>query len=139
MSTIELTPETDVRRAANTSRRKVSVVPSAPPGYVSYGDRRPYVVADSLDELTGPTTGTVTLPQHLDWSGNASYDLDRPARLASMYRTVLMEAGAADDLRVWIDGGALARLWPTLWLPPPLRRLWEGRFPELSAAHVDAA
>ena len=64
-------------------------------------------MAERLDDLRGPTEGTVNLPQHLDWSGNASYDLDKPARLASMYRTVLNEASSTDDLRAWIDGRML--------------------------------
>jgi hypothetical protein len=124
-----------VREAANSSRRKVAAVHDSPPttGYSSYGDRKPYTVVDRLDDLRGPTDGTVTLPRHLDWSGDASYDLAKPARLASMYRTVLNEAGSADDLQSWIDAPTLIRLWPTLWLPPQVRRLWESRFPELTA------
>jgi len=122
----------EVREAANTSRRKAGEVITAP--RESYGARKPYVVADRLDDLHGPTAGTVELPAHLDWSGNARYDLDKPARLASMYRTVLNEAGSIDDLRQWLDGRMLSRLWSTLWLPLPLRRLWESRFPELSPA-----
>jgi hypothetical protein len=86
-----------------------------------------------LDELCGPTAGTVTLPTHLDWSGNATYDLAKPSRLASMYRSVLNEAGCAEDLRSWLDSRVLAQLWPSLWLPPALRRIWENRFPELGA------
>ena len=128
------------RRTANASRRKVAAVPSRPAaGYASYGDRKPYVVVERLDDLRGPTAGTVNLPQHLDWSGNASYDLDKPARLASMYRTVLIEAGSPDDLCAWIDGRLLAQLWPTLWLPPQVRRLWESRFPQLASARTEAA
>lgn len=125
----------EVRRAANISRRKLAAAAIQPPGtaYASYGDRKPYVVAERLDDLCGPTEGTVTLPQHLDWSGNASYDLDKPARLASMYRTVLNEASSIDDLRAWIDGRLLERLWPTLWLPAQVRRLWESRFPQLAS------
>jgi hypothetical protein len=129
----------EVRRAANTSRRKVTASPSRPAtGYASYGDRKPYVVAERLEDLRGPTAGTVTLPRHLDWSGNAGYDLDKPTRLASMYRTVLNEASSTDDLRAWIDGRMLARLWPTLWLPPQVQRLWESRFPELASLRAQA-
>jgi hypothetical protein len=162
----------EVRRAANTSRRKpaalagrhataataasartagtvttttaaTTVTTATLPGrptdtYASYGDRKPYVVAERLEDLHGPTAGTVQLPPHLDWSGNASYDLDKPARLASMYRTVLNEAGSTDDLRAWIDGRVLARLWSTLWLPPKVRRLWENRFPELASLRAQA-
>ena len=105
-------------------------------GFVSYGARKPYVVAECLDELCGPIAGMVVLPAHLDWSGNASYDLGKPARLASMYRSVLNEAACAEDLRSWLDGRLLAQLWPTLWLPAALRRLWEDHCPELCPAHA---
>ena len=109
-----------------------------PVGYLSYGDRKPYVVADTLAALKGPTRGTVSLPRHLDWSGHADYDLSRPTRLASMYKVVLSEAGSVEDLCTWLDGELLLRLWSTLWLPPQLRRRWEERFPELSARTVAA-
>ena len=110
-----------------------------PVGYLPYGDRKPYVVADSLAALTGPTRGVVSLPRHLDWSGRADYDLSRPARLAGMYKVVLSEAGKVEDLCTWLDGGLLLRLWPTLWLPPQLRQRWEERFPELAATRTVAA
>lgn len=110
-----------------------------PVGYLPYGDRKPYVVADSLAALTGPTRGVVSLPRHLDWSGRADYDLSRPARLAGMYKVVLSEAGKVEDLCTWLDGALLLRLWPTLWLPPQLRRCWEERFPELASTRTIAA
>ncbi|SNT41773.1 hypothetical protein SAMN05421812_105452 [Asanoa hainanensis] len=126
----------EVRHATNNSRRKAAVEPGPPADYVPYGDRKHYVVADSLDDLHGPTTGTVTLPHHLDWSGRGTYDLDKAARLASMYKTVLNEAATVDDLRSWIDGRQLVRLWPTLWLPASLRRAWEQRFRALAGTAV---
>lgn len=129
----------DVRSAANKNRRKKPPVAArvAPPaGYSTYGSRKPYLVPESLGELNGPTEGTVTLPSHLDWSGNSTYDLSKPARLASMYRTVLNEAATRADLSAWLDGRVLLREWRTLWLPAPLRQLWESRFPELAALKV---
>ncbi|WP_229075056.1 hypothetical protein [Actinoplanes sp. DH11] len=110
-----------------------------PVGYLPYGERKPYVVADSLAALKGPTCGVVSLPRHLDWSGRAEYDLSRPARLVGMYKVVLSEAGSVEDLCAWLDGGLLLQLWPSLWLPPQLRRRWEERFPELAAARPVAA
>jgi hypothetical protein len=128
----------EVRQAANASRRKPApVAPPEPPAAArGYGDRKPYVVADDLGDLRGPTHGMVTLPHHLDWSGRASYDLDRPTRRASMYKVVLNEAGSVEDLRNWLDRHALMDVWPTLWLPPRLRELWETRFPELAARRL---
>jgi hypothetical protein len=46
--------------------------------------RRPYAVAESLDLLHGPGSGTVRLPAHLDWSGHAEYDLDAPGRIVDL-------------------------------------------------------
>jgi len=125
----------EIRQAANASRRKAARDGAAQPPalHIGYGDRKPYIVADDLGGLRGPTEGTVTLPHHLDWSGRATYDLDRPARLASMYKAVLNEASTVQDLRDWIDERVLIELWPTLWLPARLRELWESRFPELAA------
>nr|WP_030504482.1 hypothetical protein [Micromonospora purpureochromogenes] len=127
----------EVRRATNLSRRRTS--PQPPADYRPYGDRKPYVVAETLAELHGPTGGTVTLPHHLDWSGHAEYDLNRTARLASMHKVVLAEASTVEDLHTWLDGDLLRRLWPTLWLPPQLRQRWEDALPELAATRSDAA
>ena len=80
------------------------------------------------------SAGVVTLPRHLDWSGAADYDLDSPGRIVDLYRTVLIEATKPDDLHGFLDRTLLARLWPALWLPPDLRRMWEERFPELKRA-----
>jgi hypothetical protein len=115
------------------------MVARPPVGYLPYGDRKPYVVADTLASLRGPTRGVVTLPRHLDWSGSADYDLSRPTRVAGMYKVVLSEAGTVEDLCTWLDGELLLALWPTLWLPPQLRRRWEERFPELAATRTVAA
>jgi len=81
------------------------------------------------------------LDRWLDWSGCASYDLDNPRRLASMYETVLREATSADDLARWLDGPGptLVRLWADLVLPPQVRQPWEARFAQLAAAHRSAA
>lgn len=127
----------EVRRATNISRRRTSSQP--PADYRPYGDRKPYVVAETLAELHGPTEGSVTLPRHLDWSGHAEYDLNRTARLASMYKVVLTEASTVEDLNTWLDADLLRRLWPTLWLPPQLRKRWEDAFPELAATRSNAA
>ena len=105
----------------------------APPGS-RYGDQRPYVVAESLAALHGPTRGVIALDRRLDWSGRARYDLDNPRRLASMYENVLRGATSIDDLARWLRGPTLVRLWADLVLPPQVRALWETRFSELAAA-----
>ena len=100
---------------------------------------RPYVLPDRLGELAGPTSGVVRLPGHLDWSGNAVYDLDSPGRIVDLYRTVLMEAVDQNDLAQYLDAGMLRRMWAMLWLPQTLRAAWEARFADLALLHELAA
>jgi hypothetical protein len=101
-------------------------------GNPAAGYQRPYAVAESLDLLHGPSSGTVRLPSHLDWSGNAEYDLDAPGRVVDLYRAVLIEAASPQDLCAYLDAGMLRRLWALMWLPATLRRAWDLRFPVLA-------
>lgn len=100
---------------------------------------KPIVVADDLALLRGRTSGVVTLPRHLDWSGAADYDLDSTGRIVDLYRTVLIEATKPADLHAFLEQTTLVRLWPSLWLPPDLRRSWEERFPVLRETASAAA
>ena len=109
----------------------------APPGS-RYVDQRHYVVPSSLADLRGPVGGIVVLDRWLDWSGDSTYDLDDAGDLQVMYQTVLNQAGTVADLNRWLNGDVLRRIWPTLWLPAPLRALWHARFPEL-VTHPRAA
>ena len=99
-----------------------------------YEDGRPYTVPDSLDELIGPTTGVVELPLRLDWSEQGRYDLSDPRQLNVMYERVIRESMRAQDLRAYLHGPTLVRVWPRLWLPAKVKTLWESRFPSLTHA-----
>lgn len=101
-------------------------------GSPSYADLRPYTVADNLDDLTGPTSGTITLPRHIDWSGSPTRNLDEAGMLPAVYQTVLNEASRVEDLNTFLNRDALIRLWPDLHLSPKVRRLWQDRFPQLT-------
>jgi hypothetical protein len=96
------------------------------------GYQRPYAIAESLDLLHGPSSGTVRLPSYLNWSGHAEYDLDSPGRVVDLYRAVLIEAASPQDLYAYLNGGMLRRLWALMWLPVQLRRTWELKFPVLA-------
>ncbi|MET8168562.1 hypothetical protein ABZT34_30675 [Streptomyces sp. NPDC005329] len=94
----------------------------------------------SLEELAGPTAGTVDLPLHVVWSGRRSYGLAQTRSRMSLYRTVLAE-GQRQDLIVYLNRGLLIEQWPVLrtLVSRPLRDAWEGRFPELPAAKAATA
>ncbi|MGN9783443.1 hypothetical protein ACTMTF_18565 [Nonomuraea sp. ZG12] len=124
---------TRVRRSCNaetsTNRQTGSVNPRS--RYVSH---RLYLVPADLRELTGPVTGVVELPVHLDWSEQRVYDLDDDAQLGLMYERVIREAVQLDDLRTYLNGSLLIRIWPQLFLPVRARKSWEARFRDLVRA-----
>jgi hypothetical protein len=101
---------------------------------ILYEDGRPYAVPETLEELTGPTSGVVELPTRLDWSEQGRYDLSDPRQRNLMYEVVIRESMRVDDLRAFIHGPTLARVWRRLWLPRKVRSLWESRFPNLAKA-----
>jgi hypothetical protein len=99
-----------------------------------YEDGRPYTVPESLEELTGPTAGVVELPLRLDWSEQGRYDLSDERERNLMYERVIREAMRVEDLRTYLHGPTLRRVWGQLWLPRKVREMWESRFRGLTAA-----
>ena len=95
---------------------------------------RPALVAATLGELRGPEHGVVELPQRLMWNPTGRFDLDNHDLLLWMYENVLREAIRHDELRQWINGPTLVRVWPELNLPRGVRQAWEARYPQLRAA-----
>ena len=94
------------------------------------------VVAPDLSELRGPTGGTIELPHRLFWQQDRHFDLDEPFTVQWVYEMVLREAIRVDELRTWLHGPTLIRLWRRLYLPPGVRRDWEARHPELRSART---
>jgi hypothetical protein len=89
----------------------------------------------SLEELHGPATGVVRLPQHLAWSGLTEFDLADERLVIGLYRIVLNN-GHRDDLVTYLNSDLLRHYWPILRrvVGKPLRTCWEQRFPALSPA-----
>ncbi|KOV57849.1 hypothetical protein [Streptomyces sp. MMG1121] len=118
----------------------VSSTFSAPSAYEML--RRQYALRlpMSLEELAGPTAGTVDLPLHVVWSGRRSYGLSQPRSRMSLYRTVLAE-GQRQDLIAFLNRDLLIAQWPILrtLISRPLRDAWENRFPELPADKASTA
>ena len=96
-----------------------------------YAEAKPYTVPSSLDELKGPTDGAVRLPRHIDWGPAYVYDLAEESDLLLMYERVIREAQSTFDLRAYLNGSTLRRLWSDLFLPLPVRAAWQALFPEL--------
>ncbi|MFJ9893488.1 hypothetical protein ACIQPR_09150 [Streptomyces sp. NPDC091280] len=88
---------------------------------------------ERLEELAGPTVGTVALPLHVAWSGRTSFALEGPRSRMGLYRTVLAE-GQRDDLIAFLDHRLLVEQWPVLrkLISRHIREVWEEAFPELA-------
>lgn len=99
----------------------------------SFAAVKPYVVAESLDDLHGPDHGEITLSHALAWSGRRSFDLDDDYDHVAVYKIVL-EEGLEEDLRRLINGGLLRRYWREIRASRQVRTMWEQRFPELRRA-----
>ena len=110
-----------------------TTAPDAPAVHLAR-PHRPVLVAGTLGELTGPAHGLVELPLRLWWNPVRTFDLDQPTMLAWMYENVLREAVRVDELRSYLHGPTLVRIWPELNLPRGVRAAWEARHPMLRRA-----
>ena len=93
------------------------------------GWRRPVALPADLAELRGTLTGMVRLPLSIYASGQGparSFDLSNEAERIELYEIVLTD-GTAEDVCRYVNREELLRLWPRLWLPPQVRRVWEPR------------
>ena len=98
------------------------------------------LVAATLAELHGPTSGIAELPHRLMWQAPPMrrFNLDDPYQRCRVYEIVLREAVRVDELQIWLDGPTLLRLWPALYLPRGVRQAWEERHPELAELRAAA-
>jgi len=86
----------------------------------------------SLSHLAGPPGGVVELPHDLAWSGRRSFDLANPVQRYMYHMTVLTSGVTREHYTSWLNVDLLRSEWTSLGLPRPLRRVWEGHFPELA-------
>ncbi|MEP9392117.1 helix-turn-helix domain-containing protein [Gordonia sp. VNQ95] len=131
-------PGIQARPALQLLRAAIGAVAAArpvkqPPPVRDAVVRRPHPVAESLDELRGPTSGSVRLPVAVDWGPAREYDIDDPQDAVRLYSQVLREASTAQELVEYLNGPLLTRLWLSLNLPAGIVQQWEDRFPELAA------
>jgi hypothetical protein len=66
-----------------------------------------------LDELRGPATGIVVLPNHLTWHGLREFDVAKDESRLVLYSIVLGQ-GRRADLARFVNARRLAEDWPDL-------------------------
>ena len=112
-------------RIVNSSGFDLDLVPRI--SFTTHSDARggPFVVPDRLWRLDiAAAVATVTLPQHLHWSGpSRAYNLRDRRDRARVYEIVLRE-GESSDLLTYLDGALLVDLWDDLVIPTGIRREW---------------
>lgn len=67
-----------------------------------------------------------SLPLHIWWHGDRTFDLQDEYDVRRYYEVVLRE-GTAADVRE-LSHEQIRSLLPSLWLPPEIRLLWEDYF-----------
>ncbi|MCU1482256.1 MAG: hypothetical protein JWQ19_3042 [Subtercola sp.] len=103
---------------------------------VRFQDVKPYDAPARLDELRGPATGTVQLPRWVYWGPNSVVDLDTEWGVIKAYQATIQEGSTEDQVQI-LNRDVLISVWPELRMPPRVRQLWEGRFPELKTAGAE--
>lgn len=113
-------------RIVNTTGYDLDLVPRV--AFTAHAGARgePFVVPDRLWSLDpADSLATVTLPQHLHWSGKSrAFRLRDRRDRARVYEIVLRE-GEPNDLLTFVDGALLVDLWDDLVFPPAIRTAWE--------------
>ena len=86
---------------------------------------RTYWVPNTLWRLMPhEAVATLSLPFHLQWSGNRPYKMSDRYDRARVYETVLRD-GTPTDIERRIDGALLIDLWDELVVPRAVRRAWQ--------------
>lgn len=90
-------------------------------------------IPEHLDELRGPSSGTVTRPSSVATSASSVFNVDNRFDRAALYQLVVSEA-SRDDLAAYLNRDLLISDWSRLNLATDVRAAWEARFPELSGS-----
>lgn len=103
--------------------------------HLRFRDLKPYDVVSSLDGLSGPAQGLISLPRWVRWQADRDVDVGDLGGLRMAYQALLSE-GTADVQAQLLNKQLLIAVWSELSLDGRVRALWEGRFVELRASHV---
>jgi hypothetical protein len=91
------------------------------------GWHRPVLSVVALARMHGPLSGVVHLPLSVYSSGGGPaepFDFADEDSRRGAYEIVLTNADA-EEAAALLDADELLRLWPSLWLPAHVRRVWE--------------
>ena len=91
----------------------------------------PYDTPETLDQLQGPTSGTVRVRPHINTSPDPVYDLDSPSQVWSLYSAVVRD-GLPSEQATLLNREILLALWADLNLPARCRTIWNDKFLELA-------
>ena len=90
-----------------------------------------WLVIQDLDDLRGPATGMLELPQMIHWGPIKVCDVSDGGHRRIAYQEILREAANGDDLASLLNKDLLIQDWPLLMLPLRLRAGWEKVHPDL--------
>lgn len=98
---------------------------------ITYRQLKSFCLPTSLDDLSGPRTGSLRLPIHLCWSpGDHVFDLARLGHALTVYQCVIAE-GTTKEQHEYLNHALLIELWPHLHLDVRIIAAWENAFDSL--------
>lgn len=97
---------------------------------VRFHEVKPYDAPAFLSELRGPRRGRLALPSWVYWGPNPTIDLASESDVIKAYQATIQEGRITDQVQI-LNRELLVEVWPELRMPPRVRQLWEGRFPDL--------
>ena len=91
-------------------------------------------IPETWDELQGPATGVVHLPNRLAWSGLTDFDVSDPGDRFALF-CILLDCEQCADVGRYVNRDLLRREWPRLRraTTSQITRRWEQRLPGLAA------
>jgi hypothetical protein len=91
-------------------------------------------IPEAWDELRGPASGVVHLPNRLAWSGLTDFDVADPGDRFALF-CILLDCGQRADIGRYVNGDLLRTEWPRLRraTTSQITRRWEQRLPGLAA------
>lgn len=98
---------------------------------VLFRDTRSYSVPDRWEDMSGPYRGMITLPHHVMWQQDRTFDINDDDDTLSAYQAIIAE-GLETDQCLLLNAQRLTEVWAELMLDRRVRSIWEQHFPQLT-------
>ncbi len=86
---------------------------------------RPFAVPDRLDELDGPSSGSIELPTRIAWRGRTVFDLGVEEDVVVVAYSAVLAHGSAADVQQWVNADLVQAVLCRLRVPRLVHAEWD--------------